>query len=125
MEGGLTTLALAAACFVGSHFLISSTGLRPLLVRMLGQGPYLGLYSLVAILIFAWLLLSYRAAPYVPLWAAPGWAAWVPILVMPFALLLLVCGLGQPNPTSVAMPGGGGGPIVPDFPPGAPTPRPW
>ncbi len=108
MESGLTALALAAAFFVGGHFLVSSTGLRPILIGVLGERRYLGLYSLVAILLFLWLLLSYVTAPYVTLWEAPGWAAWLPIIVMPFTLLLLVAGLTQPNPTAVAMPGGAG-----------------
>ncbi len=41
-------LALATAFFLASHVGISSTPLRGALVRALGEGPYLALYSLVA-----------------------------------------------------------------------------
>jgi uncharacterized membrane protein len=33
-----------------------------------------------------------------------AWSAWVPLLVMPFALLLLVCGVSTLNPTAVGAP---------------------
>lgn len=99
--GGLLELGAAAALFVGSHFLLSSGPVRPRLVAALGQRPYFALYSALALLLFVWLIRSYGRAPFLPLWPAPDAAAWLPILVMPLALLLLVGGYTQPNPTAV------------------------
>jgi uncharacterized membrane protein len=94
-------LILAAAFLLASHFGIASTGLRPLLIARLGTGTYLGVYSALALAAFAWLILAYTQAPLVILWTPPPLAAWIPVLVLPFAILLLVGGLTTPNPTAV------------------------
>jgi uncharacterized membrane protein len=101
MTGTLGWLALAMVAFVGGHFLLSSPAVRGPLVARLGEGPFLGLYSGVAIAFFVWFLFAYGAAPYVELWPAPTWARSLPVIVMPLATLLAVCGYGQPNPTAV------------------------
>jgi len=97
----MQNLLLASASFVGSHFLLSGTPLRALLVRLLGERLYLGFYSLLAIWLLIWMGFAYGAAPDVHLW--PSWPAllWVPLLVMPFALLLLAGGYLARNPTAV------------------------
>lgn len=105
----MQNLLLASTLFVASHFLISSTPLRALLLRLLGLRLYLGFYSLLAIWLLIWMVLAYRAAPYVELWGASPWLAWVPLVVMPFALLLLVGGYSAHNPTAVMQEPGGPG----------------
>ena len=45
MFGSLVPLLLAGLVFLGSHVLISSTPLRGSLRDSLGEGGYLGLYS--------------------------------------------------------------------------------
>ena len=97
----MAPLAIAALLFVGSHFGLSSPALRPWLVRRLGEPRFVGLYSLLQILLLVWLVRCYIAAPVVPLWSPPGWTAWVPLIAMAPALLLMVGGLVQPNPTAV------------------------
>ncbi len=97
-------LALAAILFVAGHFAVSSTGLRPWLLARLGELPYRGLYSLMALGLLAWTVVAYGAAPFVEVWSPPSWLAGVPLVVMPFALLLLVAGVSQPNATAVAAP---------------------
>jgi uncharacterized membrane protein len=101
MSGGISQLALAAVVFAGGHFLLSSAWLRPRLAGALGESIFLGLYSVYAVAALVWLILAYVAAPVLPLWQVPTWAAVVPIGVMPLALLLLVGGTTQPNPTAV------------------------
>lgn len=97
-------LVTAALVLLASHFGISSTPLRAWLVARLGERVYLVLYSLVALAAIAWLISAWARAPYVQLWAPAPWLAWVPLLVMPFALLLVVSGLSTPNPTAVGAP---------------------
>jgi uncharacterized membrane protein len=97
-------LVLAAAFLLASHYGISSTPLRPWLIARIGERPYLALYSLVAFGALAWLILAYRGAPYIEVWPLTTWAAWLPLIVMPFALLLVVCGLSTLNPTAVGAP---------------------
>jgi len=101
MIGTIWGLALAAAFLLASHFGIASTRLRPALVDRIGEGAYLGLYSLVAVAAFAWLVAAYGAAPLVPVWGWAPWQNWVSIALLPLALLLAVGGLTAPNPTSV------------------------
>ena len=101
MTGTITELVIAALVFVGSHFLISSTKLRAELVGRLGERAYLGLYSAVALILLAWLIRAYNKAPDIQLWWPPAALIILPLLVMPLALLLLVGGLTQPNPTAV------------------------
>jgi uncharacterized membrane protein len=101
MTGDLGWVALAGAFLLGSHFGISSTGLRARLIDRLGEKAYLGLYSIVALVALVLLVMAYESAPFVLLWTASIWMWFVPLLVMPFALLFLVGGLSAPNPTAV------------------------
>ena len=99
MLGTLDGLIAATVLFVGSHFVLSSRPLRTPLVKRLGEGPFLGLYSLVIVAAFAWMLLAFVNAPVSALWAAPRIFAWAPVIVMPIACILVVTGLTSPNPT--------------------------
>ncbi|WP_288458341.1 NnrU family protein [uncultured Sphingomonas sp.] len=59
---------IAAAAFVGTHFLLSHPLRAPIVARM-GERGFLGLYSLVAALTLGWLVVAYRATPpTAPLW---------------------------------------------------------
>ena len=102
MTGTIYELLIAAAVFVGSHFGIASTGLRDELVRRLGERAYLGLFSAVSLILLAWLVRAYvRVDDSLVLWIRPPLLTVLPIVVMPLALLLLVCGYTQRNPTAV------------------------
>ncbi len=99
-------LALAALLFVGTHLGISSTPLRAVMVRTFGEGPYLLIYSLIAFATIGTLVFAYINAPRSHwLWMpAPG-LLWVPVLIMPFALIMLVGGFMTRNPTTVGQAG--------------------
>jgi uncharacterized membrane protein len=92
----MTALLAATAVFLLTHF-VSSTPLRPVLVKALGEWPYRGLYSLVALAAFAWMVWAYVNAPREPLWTG---LRFLPVVVMPFAFVLLACGYWR-NPTMV------------------------
>ncbi|HEU5482361.1 MAG TPA: NnrU family protein, partial [Sphingomicrobium sp.] len=106
---GLGCLALAAAAFVGTHFLLSHP-LRAPLVRSIGERPFSGVYSLVAIVTFGLMVWAYgRAGREAPLWIT-GDAVWiVASLVMWFASILLI-GSFIRNPALPGAPGPRGGP---------------
>jgi uncharacterized membrane protein len=101
----MTELIAAAGFLLASHFGISSTGLRPWLVARIGERAYLGLYSLIALAALLWLIAAYARAPYVELWPATRWLAFVPLIAIPFALVLVVSGLSARNPTAVGAQG--------------------
>ena len=103
MSHGLISLVIAGIAFCGSHVLLSSTGLRGSLRDQLGERGFLAVYSLTALVTFAWFLMAYAHAPTILLWPRQMWMALVPIVVMPLATVLLVAGYTTPNPTAVGM----------------------
>jgi uncharacterized membrane protein len=92
----IALLAAATAAFLATHF-VTSTPLRGALVRALGERPYLGVYSLVALATLAWMVWAYARTPRELLWAG---LRLLPLVVMPFAFVLLACGYFR-NPTMV------------------------
>ena len=86
----VVSLMLATAVFVGTHLAMSHP-LRPGLVSRLGEGAFLGVYSLVSFATLGWMVFAWRAAPpTAPLWVAPLW--WWPVAsgLMLVASILLV-----------------------------------
>lgn len=109
----MSEFAAALTLFLAAHAVPASPRLRTRLVGLLGRGPYLAVYSLLSLALFAWLVVAVRRADTVALWAAAPWQWSVTLLVMPLALFLLVAGLIAPNPLSVSLrPGNEPGPIV-------------
>jgi uncharacterized membrane protein len=103
MPQGLLSLAFAGFAFCGSHILLSSTGLRGSLRDQLGERGFLAVYSLTALVTFAWFLVAYAHAPTIILWERREWTALVSVVVMPFAAILLIAGYTTANPTAVGM----------------------
>ncbi|MFL6730935.1 MAG: NnrU family protein, partial [Sphingomicrobium sp.] len=102
-------LLLSAILFVGLHFLLSHPLRRPL-VRALGEGPFRGIYSLLALVTFAAMIYFYRkCGREPPLWdaAQTGWIAGT--LLMWLAAILFV-GSFIGNPALVAARGPRAGP---------------
>ncbi|HEV8095988.1 MAG TPA: NnrU family protein [Burkholderiales bacterium] len=91
-------LVVATGVFLVTHF-VPSTPLRAAIVRSTGERGYLGLYVLVAFATIGWMIYAYNRAPVEPLW--PGLRL-LPALVMPFAFILVICGVFSRNPTAVA-----------------------
>ena len=103
MDKGLLSLVIAGVAFCGSHILLSSTRLRGSLRDQLGERGFLAVYSLTSLVIFAWFVAAYSAAPTIVLWPRQRWTALVPVSVMPLATILLVAGYSTRNPTAVGM----------------------
>ena len=92
----MTSLVLATALFLATHF-VASTPLRPKLVAAMGEWPYRGVYSAVALITFGWMIWAYVHTAREPLWIG---LRFLPVLVMPFAFILIACGYFR-NPTMV------------------------
>ncbi|MEE8445865.1 MAG: NnrU family protein [Alphaproteobacteria bacterium] len=105
MVGTVDHVLYAAIAFVGLHLLLSGTPLRGLLAGALGEKAFSAAFSLVGIVTLVWLVLAYRAAPTEIIWATAPWARYLPLVVMPVALMLAVYGLSTPNPTFIGMAG--------------------
>ncbi len=105
MTGTVGHLALAMALFVGAHFVLSAPPVRKPLVGMLGEWPFLGLYSLIALVSLAWVLSAYAAAPSLAIWTPPTGLRHLSLSVMPFACILVVAALTTPNPSLAGVDG--------------------
>ena len=99
MLGSLDALFAATVLFVGGHFILSSGPVRPWLVRALGAQGFTVVYSLAVAGAFLWMLAAYGAAPRSPIWLPPAQFGWIPVIVMPFALVLAVAGVTTRSPT--------------------------
>ncbi len=77
MDISLTSLIAGSIAFLGMHFALSHP-LRAPLVARLGEAGFRGLYSLVALVTFAWMVLAFRAVgPGGPaLWNGTSDAVW-------------------------------------------------
>lgn len=95
----MTRLLIAAAVFLAAHY-VSSTPLRGRLIRLLGSNGYLLLYSAIAFAALGGMVWAYYRAPFIGLWHVPA-LRYVPLVVMPVALILVACGLLTPNPAMV------------------------
>ncbi len=101
MTGSIVWLIVAAAAFVGGHFLLSGTPLRGLLARWLTESGYLALFSVIAALTIVWLAWAYADAPYDELWYSGPWLKTLTWVVMIPAVIFFVLGFATPNPTAV------------------------
>lgn len=97
-------LAIAALAFLATHLGVSATPLRGVLVESLGEGPYRGLYSLVAVLTLGLMIYAYGSAPHHNyLWVPTQGMHLAASALMLVACVLLAMGLLSKNPTSVGM----------------------
>src|ERR1041385_7825200 len=92
--------------FGGTHIVLSSSSVRPKLIARLGERPFLGIYSLVAVATFLLLARSYahhkHAGPH--LWRTFGpylVARDLNVVLMALAFVLLVLGLASRPPSSM------------------------
>ena len=105
----MTSLTAAAAVFILIHLLISGTRLRDVLVRRMGEGPYMGLFSLASVAALAWLGFAYAGARdeawNVAYWGLTPGGRHLQLSLQVVAFLFIVLGLATPNPTSVRQEG--------------------
>lgn len=97
-------LLAAAVVFLAIHFLVSGTRMRDAITGMIGERPYMGLFSLASLATIVWLCWSYNGAQASgddPLIYDPGHIRDVGVIIVLLAFLLGVPGLMLPNPTSV------------------------
>lgn len=105
----MTNLIAAAAVFVLIHLLISGTRVRDALVARLGEGAYMGLFSLASVAALAWLGFAYAGARddawNLAYWGVTPAGRHLQLSLQVIAFLFIVLGLATPNPTSVKQEG--------------------
>jgi uncharacterized membrane protein len=105
MTGSFWHLTLASFLFVGRHFLLLSTSVRARLVAIFRLKPFLALYSVISIALFAWMLLAYGDAPAVKLWDPLLGFKHLSLTLMLFACLFVVGGYMTRNPAALDIDG--------------------
>jgi uncharacterized membrane protein len=98
MTGFLTVLAI----FLVSHVLPAVPPWRRALVARVGEPAFIAAYSLMSAGLFAWLIVTARQAPYLPLWPPAPLAYAFAVIMLPLALMLLLAGILAPNPLSIS-----------------------
>ncbi len=95
----LTNLVAASIAFVGTHFALSHP-LRAPLVARLGENGFRGLYSLVSLATFVWMVLAYRdaGAGGAALWDGMGDATWGIASILMLVASVLLAGSFVKNP---------------------------
>jgi len=101
-------LLFAAAFFLGLHFGVAGTSLRPRLIARLGVKTYHAGFGALSLLGLFWLLHAYRGAGYVETWGPLAWFKPVAAALMLAAFLLAVIGAlsrdairpGEPEPAA-------------------------
>src|SRR3984957_6263104 len=102
-------LIAAAAVFLAIHLVISGTRLRDAITGAIGQGAYMGLFSLASLACLVWMAIAYihaqRGGADPVWWVATPVTKWIQLVVTFVAFMLIVPGLLTPNPTSVRQEG--------------------
>jgi uncharacterized membrane protein len=100
MERIVTGLLLAASAFFLIH-LIPSTPLRREAVAIAGERGYLGIFAILSLGALIWMITQFNTAPYgSKLWLMPDWWLWLKAALTLLALILAICGILSPNPSS-------------------------
>jgi uncharacterized membrane protein len=102
-------LVAAAAAFLLIHLAISGTRVRGAITGAIGEGPYMGLFSLASLACLVWMSIAYvhaqRGGGDPVWWTATPVTKWIQLVVTFVAFMLIVPGLLTPNPTSVRQEG--------------------
>jgi uncharacterized membrane protein len=102
----MLNLLAAAAFFLAIHLLVSGTRVRDALTGRIGQGPYMGLFSLASIAGLIWVGFAFAAARGQPaFWDLTPLTRQIQLGLQLVAMLFVVPGLATPNPTSVRQEG--------------------
>jgi uncharacterized membrane protein len=102
MTSALVPLIAAAVAWVLLHIGVAGTSLRDAIVARTGQRAFRALFVVASFVSLGWMIHAYNAAgPVAQLWVAPRWLVVKWMLLMLPAMLLFVCSVTMPNPTSV------------------------
>lgn len=99
----LAEFTLAFAIFLLAHAIPSQQRVRGVLVSVLGERSYQVLYSLVSVVLLAWLILAATRAPVIALWQQQAWQARLALVFASFGLWLTIAGAIVANPLSISL----------------------
>ncbi len=101
----MTNLIAAAVAFLLVHLLVSGTRSRDSIIAVIGEGTFMGLYSLASVAGLIWIGVAFGSARGGPgdtvYWASTATTRIVQLFIQFVALLFIVSGLMTRNPASV------------------------
>ena len=98
----MAKLVFSSLLFLVTHLGISSSAMRPALVRRLGNTAYLALYSVISLVTFAYMIIAYNAHPVSDyLWVPSGPLRVFAYVVVAIAFVFLIGGFATRNPTAI------------------------
>ncbi|NQV58005.1 MAG: NnrU family protein [Rhodospirillales bacterium] len=100
----MTDLIFATLAFVGGHLVLSFPALREPVRAKIGERPFQGLYSLMIIAAFVWMVSAYADAPRPELWQAPIWVRHLPLSLMLPIFIAMVAAMSPRNPAFIYFP---------------------
>lgn len=89
---GLAILVLGLVVFIGAHWFTTMREQRGALVARIGEGPYKGLYSLVALIGLVLIVVGfgrYRATGWIDVWDPPSWTRHVALPLVWLAFIAI------------------------------------
>jgi len=95
----MTILLLGLVVFLGVHTFATMRGQRMAVIARIGEGPYKGAFSLIALaglVLIVWGFGLYRASGYIQIWFPPVWTRH---LAMPLMWVAFVCLAAAYTPT--------------------------
>lgn len=98
---GWAEIISASVIFLVTHTLPARPAIRTRLTGLIGRRAYLTLYSLVSLVLLAWLIMAAGRAPHVGFWSWTPERAWLANGLLAIALWLAVCGAAIANPFSL------------------------
>jgi len=99
----MTEFLVVLVVFFLAHVVPPLPPVRAFLIGAVGRRAYVIGYSVVSLVLIAWVIAAALGAPFIPLWPAEAWQDFVPLVAMPFAAWFLIGGLAEPNPLSISM----------------------
>jgi uncharacterized membrane protein len=97
----MTLLIIAALVWIAIHYGLAGTSVRDAVVRLIGETPFRGLFSVLSIVALIFLVRAWDAAPSTLWWFAPQWLRWLLVLAMLPAFILFIASVSGRNPTMV------------------------
>jgi len=90
---GLAIMIVGLAVFLLPHVFTTRRDTRSAVIALIGEGPYKGLYSLVAIIgviLIGWAFARYRANEWIDVWYPPAWTRHVTVALTWPAIIFIV-----------------------------------
>tara|TARA_B100000929_G_scaffold272526_1_gene244171 strand:+ start:78 stop:629 length:552 start_codon:yes stop_codon:yes gene_type:complete len=87
---------IGLVCFFGVH-IVPITPAKPLLVNRLGEALYSGLFSLLALFGFIFIVYGFQTADTSALWSPFPYSRELAFVLMPIAVIFLMPGSGRTN----------------------------